>query len=154
MLAAELGKLRLSLRRPNDAKENESDDGTDIETLLGDTQRREEESKATPADPRGGIFSLLNKGPIVAVAPVAPEAPVEQKPQWKMTILSPTGSQQYEWTDVKELPQTGAASSTPGATSAATLPLAPVPGLTPAAPAAGAAPEGSDSNPTPDNTNG
>jgi pilus assembly protein CpaB len=152
MLAAELGKLRLSLRRPNDAKENDSDDGTDIEALLGDTHRREEVSKATPADPRGGIFSLLNKAPIVAVAP---EAPVEQKPQWKMTILSPTGAQQYEWADVKELPQTGAASSTPGATSAATLPLAPVPGLAPAdAPAADDASEGNDSNPTPDNTNG
>ncbi len=139
MLAAELGKLRLSLRRPNDAKPHDAEEGTDIEALLGDTKRRMEESKAKPADSPSGIFSLLNKIPDVAPTPALP--PVEEKPQWRMTILSPGGSQQFQWRDKNELPEAVAGGA--AAPSAATLPLAPVPDLAPSEPA--------PAIPTPDN---
>lgn len=135
MLAAELGKLRLSLRRPNDTKTQESEDGTDIETLLGDTKRRIEESKAKPAESPSGIFSLLNKAQEAASAVAVPTValpPVEEKPQWKMTILTPGGQQQYQWRDKNELPETVTGSSS--VPSAASLPLPPAPQLPPAAP--------------------
>lgn len=134
MLAAELGKLRLSLRRPNDAKPQDAEDGTDIETLLGDTKRREEESKAKPADSPSGIFGLLNKAQDIATSvPTAVLPPVEEKPQWRMTILSPGGAQEYQWRDKNALPESvsGGGAAAP---SASKLPLAPVPGLAPAAP--------------------
>jgi pilus assembly protein CpaB len=141
MLAAELGKLRLSLRRPNDTQTAADDDeGTDIDDLLGDPTRREEQSKATPADltpaPQGGIFDLLSKQPTPATTDVAP---VAAKPSWTMTILSPAGSQQFQWNDVKELPTSvsGGGGSTSGPTgSASALPLATVPSPEPAAPPA------------------
>jgi pilus assembly protein CpaB len=141
MLAAELGKLRLSLRRPNDTVPQDTEEGTDIDTLLGDGNRREETSKANPID-------LVHRY-TEPVAPVA-EAPVavgEPKPQWRMTILSPGGSQQFEWNDVKELPQSPASGSTAPVASAATLPLAPVP--PPVAPATPAEAPKAKNNDTP-----
>jgi pilus assembly protein CpaB len=127
MLAAELGKLRLSLRRPNDAVEVDDDEGTDIDALLGDNKRREEEQKS-----KGGIFGLLDKAgnAAAAIAPVPTIAPIEgpSEPQWRMTILTPGGTQQYKWRDPKELPEPviggegGVEASSP-----TTLPLAPVP---------------------------
>jgi pilus assembly protein CpaB len=153
MLAAELGKLRLSLRRANDAKTDESEDGTDIEALLGDTKRRIEESKAKPADALSGIYDLLNKQPTAAPQPTVMEAPVEQKPQWRMTILSPGGSQEFEWTDVKGLPQPASGNGSTGAASAATLPLAPVPGISPE-PAIDETLNGNDGNADTANSNG
>ena len=138
MLAAELGKLRLSMRKPGDNTPHDDDDGTDIDELLGDSNRRLEESKATPAESPGGIYSMLNKQPEPPVAPVAPPAPapapvapiaeaapVEIVPQFRMTILSPTGTQQFEWHDPKALPTTVSGSQAVPGRGPSSLPLAP-----------------------------
>jgi pilus assembly protein CpaB len=153
-LAAELGKLRLSLRRPNDSKtEGDDDEGTDIDALLGDNTRRTEKQKAHPADlvpaaPTGGIYDLLNKQPQpTPAATTVVEAPAE-KPAHTMTILTPGGSQEYQWSDPKKLPTTvggnsnsSGSSSTPGG-NANSLPLAAPPTIKPepATPSAPASP--------------
>lgn len=143
MLAAELGKLRLSMRKPGDNTPHDDEDGTDIEELLGDSNRRQEESKANPAAPPSDIYSLLNKQPEPAAAPAAPvapvaeaSAPVEIVPQFRMTILSPTGTQQFEWHDPKALPTTVSGGQAAPGRGAASLPLAP--GLDALPPAASA----------------
>lgn len=134
MLAAELGKLRLSLRKPGDSTPHDDDDGTDIDELLGDSNRRQEESKATPAAPPSDIYSLLNKqpeppaapvAPVAPVAPIAEAAPVELVPQFRMTILSPTGVQQFQWHDLKAMPTTVSGDQAAPARGTSSLPLAP-----------------------------
>jgi pilus assembly protein CpaB len=152
-LAAELGKLRLSLRRPNDTKtEGDDDEGTDIDSLLSDGTRRNEKQKAhteSPAEPQGGIYDLLNKAQptpaAVASAPVG--EPVPEKPAHTMTILTPGGSQEFQWMDPKKLPTTvGGSSNSSGSSSpggnANSLPLAAPPTIKPepATPSAPASP--------------
>jgi hypothetical protein len=70
-----------------------------------------------------------------------------------MTILSPGGSQEFEWTDVKGLPQPASGNGSTGAASAATLPLAPVPGISPE-PAIDETLNGNDGNADTANSNG
>ncbi|HTN76042.1 MAG TPA: Flp pilus assembly protein CpaB [Pirellulaceae bacterium] len=138
MLAAELGKLRLSLRRPNDPKAHEDGNGTGIEELLrgndriADDERPEERNK-------GGLAELLGQKSTPAPAAVPAEAPIVEapKPQWKMTILSPSGNSQFEWTDPNKLPQAVTGDSPSGFTAPAVLPPAVAPPTAPApAPAA------------------
>lgn len=132
MLAAELGKLRLSLRRPNDTTEMHDDDGTDIEELLGSTDRRgvEKNDQAMP----GGIMDLIKPQPATEPIAATPVFEAPREPQFRMMILTPSGPQQFQWDDLRGLPQPVGATET-SSPSPAALPLAPIP-LNPAAPPA------------------
>lgn len=161
MLAGELGKMRLSLRRPNDPKPHEDNDGTDLDELLNTKDRVADDKKPEERNKdQGGIFDLLNKqAPTTVAVPTAEALPVFEapKPQWKMTILSPGGNAQFEWTDPKALPQ--AVSGDSGSTAPApTLPPAVTPpGLNAPATPAPATPAPADLNPlsgNSDSTNG
>jgi pilus assembly protein CpaB len=106
-LAGELGKLRLSLRRPNDTVENTNDEGTDIQSLLTGVDRRADDRPIvrTEPTPTSNILDLLNKQAPAVVTPVATVDPtVSEGKSFKMTILGPAGSTQFQWRDPKELP--------------------------------------------------
>lgn len=140
MLAAELGKLRLSLRRPNDPKAHEDGDGTDIDELLNNKDRVADDKK--PEERNKAMTDILGPTAPMSPAPVAVQYPAEAapveapRPQWKMTILSPTGNAQFEWMDKNQLPiaigteQGAAAPSPPPALPPAVSPpdLTPPPG--------------------------
>ena len=128
MLATELGKLRLSLRRPNDTDANDSNDGTDIEELLTGIQSKPEEDKQDSLIGEGSIFGLLNKTQNAATAvtqPLTPPVMTTVQPAWRMTILTPAGNSQFQWNDHQALPQQvdGAADYAP----TTSLPYAPIP---------------------------
>jgi pilus assembly protein CpaB len=132
MLATELGKLRLSLRRPNDNNEADSNEGTDIEQLLTGTQSKPEDKKQSSLIGEGSVFDLLKSSQNAATAvtqPLTPPVVTTVQPGWRMTILTPGGNSQFQWNDTNALPQQvdGAADFTP----ATTLPYAPIPTGTP-----------------------
>jgi pilus assembly protein CpaB len=119
MLAGELGKLRLSLRRPNDPTLHEDDDGTDIEEMLTKIDRGPTEKPQTTAigKPSDNLLNLLNQ-PQQAPLP----QPTEQASAgWTMTVLGPAGTSQFQWRNPNELPQmisttdAGPATALPGA---------------------------------------
>jgi pilus assembly protein CpaB len=132
MLATELGKLRLSLRRPNDTNEHDSNEGTNIEDLLTGLGGKPEDKKQSSLIGEGSVFDLLKSSQNAATAvtqPLTPPVVTTVQPGWRMTILTPGGNSQFQWNDTNALPQQvdGSAGSTP----ATTLPYAPIPTGTP-----------------------
>jgi pilus assembly protein CpaB len=128
MLATELGKLRLSLRRPNDTDLDISNEGTDIEELLTGVRSKPEDKKQDSLIGEGSVFGLLNKSENAATAvtqPLTPPVMTAVQPAWRMTILTPDGNSQFQWHDQGALPEKveGAADSAPPST----LPYAPPP---------------------------
>jgi pilus assembly protein CpaB len=122
MLAGELGKLRLSLRRPNDTKEDEDDDGTDIEEMLTKIERRADNGKpqTTQIGQPSGLMDILNQ-PQPQPQATTPVATETASAGWTMTILGPGSNTQFQWRNPDELPQlisnidAGPTSSLPGA---------------------------------------
>ncbi|MBC8355329.1 MAG: Flp pilus assembly protein CpaB [Planctomycetes bacterium] len=103
MLASELGRLYLTLRRPDDDTEDNHEEGETVRSLLG----QDGESANDRMIGQDGGFSDWLKSqteaqPIEPVQELA--APVETKPKWKMIVLGSTGSREFLWSDEKELP--------------------------------------------------
>jgi pilus assembly protein CpaB len=109
-LASELGRLFLTLRRPDDDLEVTTDDGETVRSLLGHSgeSANEGENGGFP-DWLHGVSGRQPKSPepVVEVA-----LPVDSGPKWKMVILGSSGSREFLWNDEKELPtETGSAPS-------------------------------------------
>lgn len=105
MLASELGRLFLTLRRPDDDLEDVGDEGETVRSLLGNAAETANDRKLGP----GGNFADWLHG-ATGQQPPAPAplvevvAPVEAGPQWKMVILGSTGSREFLWNDVTQMP--------------------------------------------------
>ncbi len=100
-LATELGKIRLALRRPTDEIPDD-----------------EEVQRDLPAIFRGGEVLAIDKPEVaqpvaveevpeetVAAVPVEVIEPLPPASVWTMKVLTPTGVQQFDWNDEKELPR-------------------------------------------------
>jgi pilus assembly protein CpaB len=115
MLASELGRLFLTLRRPDDDLEDTDENGETVRSLLGNDGETAND-RSTEQD--GGFVDWLN-APAPEPPPVPEQVdevvdPVDTAPKWKMVILGSTGSREFLWSDEKELPsETGIA---PGGT--------------------------------------
>jgi pilus assembly protein CpaB len=122
MLADELGQLRLSLRRPDDA-DNEATEG------LATTRALFQQGPGYADDPRpaprpqtqqtaqdgGGLLDLLK-----AAQTTPPLQLARSQPAFSMVVHTPDGIQVFNWQDRNQLPE--------GMTSNVTVP--PVPALT------------------------
>ncbi|MBP89671.1 MAG: Flp pilus assembly protein CpaB [Planctomycetaceae bacterium] len=115
MLASELGRLFLTVRRPDDDIDTEVGGGETVGGLLGYASESANEKKH-PGGGDGDFSNWLNK-----VADTKPEpqtltavsTPAEQKPKWEMEILGPNGSRKFHWTAENELPVEGEFGATP-----------------------------------------
>jgi pilus assembly protein CpaB len=115
MLAAELGTLRLALRRPNETHERNNAEEASIETLFGQhSESADEEQKPSKTlSAAGGFVKFLSglgqKSPAAATYPVnmMPAMPRSQEPEWQMTLLTPDGGTEFTWRDGANLPETG-----------------------------------------------
>lgn len=106
-LAAEMGSISLSLRRPDDPTVTKTD-GTASSTLLGLKQERatevREESVEAENAPPGDQFrewlDAMNQRPAVSATPtettLAAVEPQPAKPVWTMVELTPEGPVEYE----------------------------------------------------------
>jgi pilus assembly protein CpaB len=98
-VAARIGKIVLTLRGP---EETDAPDGGEQVASLANILRGGG-STVSPAVAPGSAspFSSVNDGPIGAVDPVPLSGPAVA---WRMTISSPAGVDQFEWTDREKLP--------------------------------------------------
>lgn len=102
-LAAEMGSISLSLRRPDDPTVTKTD-GTAMSTLLGLKQERAtevreasvEEENAEPGDQFRDWLDAMNQRPDAPAAPSLAAAPEPAKPVWTMVELTPEGPIEYE----------------------------------------------------------
>lgn len=122
MLAHELGRLFLTLRRPDDDAEDSSD-GETVKSLLGYSGENANENKQ-PED--SGFAGWLNTAVNTAQQQVqditAAATPIE-KPKWEMEILGPSGSTNFHWLDEDELPVQGRFGETPPPSTPGASPL-------------------------------
>jgi len=145
MLAAELGTLRLALRRPNESLENDNKrSGTaTVESLFGShsesaDDRQQTEQGASLAAATSGFVGFLNNlksrnAAAVAAAANANTVPTDvaalelppRPPAWQMTLLTPEGGTQFTWSDENGLPDELNGGSGTETTPAATSPSQP-----------------------------
>ncbi len=107
ILAGDMGKLQLSLRRPNDTAE-ETTGGVKVSDILGNKSERTDERR-TKESPSGGE-SLVRWLEEMA----RPTLPIQEKVEpvqvilpetWTIVISTPTGQETYEWSDPNQLPK-------------------------------------------------
>lgn len=109
-LAAEMGKIRLALRRPTDAVPDDEEIDRNLPAIFRDVETLaidKPEDKPAPVEP---VIS-----PVVPSVPVTAEEmiPAVVPPVWTMRMLSPGNTRQFDWSHEKELPQESASSSSP-----------------------------------------
>ena len=126
MLASELGRLSLSLRRPDDTSEDASG-GETIQSLLGAGAGNPNDRRPKSED--GGFVGWLSsqsETPADTQQPPAQQVPVDQEPEWTMQILTPSGHREFRWLDAAQLPVevTADSDSSPAAAIPAAQPIA------------------------------
>ncbi|MEX2175714.1 MAG: Flp pilus assembly protein CpaB [Pirellulaceae bacterium] len=117
-LAAQVGKILLTLRRSDEPEDELATDMTPIGDLLkGKAKMASEPAEPGSTRPGPGSFLGMLQPAIAAPAPAA-------APQlaWKMTVSGPNEVKQYEWQDVKDLPVESSYVATPAASGAAAQP--------------------------------
>ncbi len=101
MLGKELGTLFLSLRRPDESSEYISD-GETVSSLLGQVSENANEKKNKRVDENADFAQWLNQQDAGSAVPVSAAA---DEPVWKMIVLSPNGSREFQWSDENTLPR-------------------------------------------------
>ena len=114
MLAAELGTLRLVLRRPNDDPESALTETATVESLFGSQAENadEDHSPSTRNTPKetGGFMKFLaglNNGSHQSTPTKGtPVSVVEEPagPAWEMMIMTPDGGTRFTWEEEGTLP--------------------------------------------------
>ncbi len=98
MLAAEMGKIRLSIRRPTDELMDEDELDARLPPIFRDGDHTSPDDKKRKPDP---IVSVPQPtGPVVAMVSQSP-TPVSV---WKMQIHGPSDVRQFEWDKEDSLP--------------------------------------------------
>jgi len=102
MLASELGRLFLTLRRPDDTTESVGE-GATVNGLLGsDGESANEKKNESTATQNSEFLNWLNNKSAPAETPSTSTA---AEPIWKMKIMSPNGLREYHWQDAGEMPR-------------------------------------------------
>jgi pilus assembly protein CpaB len=105
MLAMELGKIKLSLRRPDDKSKTENNDGTSVSELF--SRPGTPGSEPVAEAPKPSFVDFLNKAKTPAApAPqeVVAEPAVPSGPIKRMVVHTPDGIKLYQWNRENELP--------------------------------------------------
>lgn len=139
-VAAQMGKILLTLRRPDEQDEESGEEEvTPIsEILSGRSKKGSETTPASNAAGSGFLGFVKSLAPAVPSPPPAPPAPPAEKapasapaPRWVMEILGPTDRKRYEWLDEKSLPVEAPlappAAPAPSGSSLGPAPPAPLP---------------------------
>jgi pilus assembly protein CpaB len=101
MLASELGQLKLSLRRPDDIEDQDTE-GITIQTLLGnasETANEKREPRRREETQPGFLDWLADTATTAVPATMGPAEPV-----WTMKVMGPDGYREYRWNDPNEMP--------------------------------------------------
>lgn len=114
-VAAQVGKIMLTLRRPDEDDEAAGEEATPLSDILSGRSKiaTDDVPPAVTTQP-GGFSQLLER----ATATPAPTVAMVDKPIWQMEMISPNERKMYSWADSKSLPTeivigTQAAGATP-----------------------------------------
>jgi pilus assembly protein CpaB len=121
-VAVSMGKIMLTLRRPDEKDEAAGEEVTPINDILSGRSKLASEPAAAPsAPPHGSGFMGFVQN---AVTTEPPPPSVDTAPLWKMELMSPSDRKVFEWrTDKNQLPVEatfGASSATASGTSSNT----------------------------------
>ncbi|HRX80264.1 MAG TPA: Flp pilus assembly protein CpaB [Pirellulaceae bacterium] len=120
MLASELGRLFLTLRRPDDDVEDTDEEGETVKSLLGTAGETANDRVIGQNDGFNDWLTGASTPPPVTETVADIVEPIDTTPKWKMVILGSTGSREFLWSDEKELPsETGVGANNGGYESAA-----------------------------------
>src|SRR5439155_6428423 len=104
-VAAQMGKILLTLRRPDERDQEGVEEVTPLEEILTGKSKTASDAPGSGAGPSGpGILQVIKDagGTPPQGNPGANLPPAE--PKFKMLIRGPSEVKQYEWTDEKGLP--------------------------------------------------
>lgn len=111
-VAAQMGKILLTLRRPDEQDEEVGEDVTPISEILSGRSKQGSEPATADSGSGSGFLGFVKSLTPPASVPAAAGAPAETPaasaapaaPRWVMEILGPTDRKRYEWLDEKSLP--------------------------------------------------
>jgi pilus assembly protein CpaB len=101
VVAAQMGKIMLTLRRPDDKDVEAGEEVTPLSDILGG--RAKSGSEPGSSSGSGPGFLGIVKGSS-GFPPVASSAHSTFDPVWKMEVMGPGERKLYEWHDLKQLP--------------------------------------------------
>src|SRR5262249_44414276 len=129
VVAAQMGKIMLTLRRPDEHDEAVGEEVTPLADILsGRAKNASESGTASSSTPAAGSgFMQFVKDAVGATPPAgSPTAPTPAavEPAWVMHILSPAETKRFEFTDKTQLPTEATISqAAPAAAPASTSPM-------------------------------
>lgn len=106
VIAGQLGKIMLTLRRPDEIDEASEAEVTPLDEILSGKAKLASDppAAAAPTNPQGqGFLGFVKDTGALTSPPNIQPAPAAE-PQWKMLILGPAETQQFEWLDKTNLP--------------------------------------------------
>jgi pilus assembly protein CpaB len=122
-VAAQMGKIMLTLRRPDEQDEAAGEEVTPLAEILSGHSKLGSEPQSNSPGSGPSFLQVVKDSAGVAPASALPPAPAVE-PLWKMDIIGPADRKRYEWSDLKQLPTEvtfGGAAATAGPAHAATL---------------------------------
>jgi pilus assembly protein CpaB len=119
IVAAQVGKINLTLRRPDEKDElGEGEELTPLRDILAGHSHTASEPTASSASPTpdnrflGFVKDNVGAPPSNVVPP--PSAAPAVEPVWSMVVLGPAERKRYDWNDLKQLPVETVVSTSPG----------------------------------------
>jgi pilus assembly protein CpaB len=124
VIAGSMGKIMLTLRRPDETDELAGEEVTPLAEILSGRSKVASDpvASSTPSSPANGFLpfvqgavSTTNNGGQTGPSPTA-------EPVWKMELLTPAERKVYEWSDLKHLPVETVVTGSAGGASVAPTP--------------------------------
>jgi pilus assembly protein CpaB len=119
-VAAQVGKIMLTLRRPDESDEAAGEEATPLSEILSGHSKSGSDAPAhaSAQTQTPGFTQLLEQ----ATAQPQPAGPTLAAPAWTLEVISPNERKRYEWADLKQLP-TETIVGTPGASGTPAIPV-------------------------------
>lgn len=101
-VAAQVGKIMLTLRRPDQSDEATGEEATPLSDILSGRSKLATDPTANASAPTqsSGFTQLLEQ----ATTSPQPALTVAAAPAWTLEVISPNERKRYEWSDLKSLP--------------------------------------------------
>ncbi len=102
-VAAQMGKIMLTLRRPDESDEAAGEEATPLSEILSGRAKIASDAPANASTPTqtSGFTQLLEHA---TAEPQPPTTTVAAAPAWTLEVISPNERKRYEWNDLKSLP--------------------------------------------------
>ena len=118
IVASQMGKIMLTLRRPDEKDELIGEDLTPLEEILTGGAKVASEQVAAPTPPAGSGFGNFLQG----LTGGGQTSEQHSEPQFRMQILTPSERKIYEWQDLNGMPTETIVAAAPSGASGSSSP--------------------------------